>query len=314
MSGKLLSLLTAAALLLPAGALEWLTDVEQAQKKAAAEGKMVLVEFTGTDWCVYCRKLKAEVLDKPEFAGYADAKFVCVEMDLPHKKLLPEKQLEYNKAVAKKYGVKGYPTLLVLNGAGEVTGGFIGYLPTVREVTDLLDIAAQNAKDLPRLNELKGDERTQALKHLYRTFRSLEKLESAQTYRKMLLECDTDNVTGIQDEERGFRELEGYRTRMREAADDDAVLRIVEEGLAVTKVPEVRVELLNRKVQIMQKRVQTVADLMEMKEVMLESARQIPEQADAMVSSVEAAFRDPEQLLELILSQRQPTPATRPQH
>lgn len=302
---KLLICAAAAAFsALPGAALEWLTNVEQAQQQAAAEHKGILVNFTGTDWCVYCRKLHAEVLDTPEFDTYAQDKFVCVEMDLPHKPLLPPEQLEYNRGIVKKYGVTGYPTLLVLNAQGELTGGFIGYLG-LQETVAQLDTALQNAQDMPRLAELKGAERTRALNNLYQSFRKLEKLANANDYRKMLLAADTENVTGIQDEERGYKQLESYRQRMHAARHDEAaVMRIIEEGLAECTIPEVRVELLNRKVQLMQPHVETMEDLMAMKAVMLESARQIPEHAPAMEASVEAAFRDPAGLLELIKSQR----------
>lgn len=298
------ALVSAAALLvLPAAAVEWLTNVEQAAQQAQKEHKAVLVNFTGTDWCVYCRKLHAEVLDKPAFDTYAKDKFVCAEMDLPHKPLISKEQLEYNRGIVKKYGVTGYPTLLVLNDKGELAGGFIGFL-NLQDTMAQLDIALQNVQDLPRLAELKGAERTRALNNLYKTFRKLEKLGAAADYRKMLLTCDTENVTGIQDEERGYQQLESYRRRMHAAANEAEVMQIIDEGLQECQVPEVRVELLNRKVQLMQPHVETVEDLMAMKAVMLESARQIPEHAPVMEASVEATFRDPEGLLQLIKSQR----------
>lgn len=289
---------------LPLYAVEWLTNVEVAQKLAAEQGKAVLVDFTGTDWCVYCREMHAKVLDTPEFEAYAAPKFICVEMDLPHKPLLPKEQLEYNRGIVKRYGVTGYPTLLVLNPAGEVTGGFIGGKAELGYVREQLDTALENAKNLPRLAELTGEERVRALQNLYVTFRGLEKLGTSHVYRKLLLEADTEDVTGIQTEERSFRRLEEYRSRLHAAADEQGELAVIEEGLAAESSPEIRVELLNRKVQIMQRHVETLDDLMAMKAVMLESARQLPEHADAMVDSVESTFRDPAFLLQLIKSQR----------
>lgn len=292
------------AFLLPAGAVEWLTNLEQAQQLAAEQGKAVLVDFTGTDWCVYCREMHDKVLDTPEFEAYAAPKFICVEMDLPHKPLLPKAQLEYNRGIVKRYGVTGYPTLLVLNTAGEVTGGFIGGKAELGYVSEQLDIALENAKNLPRLAELTGAERVHALQNLYTTFRGLEKLGTSHVYRKLLLEADTEDVTGIQTEERTFRRLAEYRSRLQAADDEAAQMDIIEEGLAAETAPQLRVELLNRKVNIMQRHVETLDDLMAMKAVMLESARQLPEHADAMVDSVEATFRDSAFLLQLIKDQR----------
>lgn len=291
-------------LLLPAGAAEWLVNVEEACRVAGAQGKAVLVDFTGSDWCVYCREMHRLVLDTPEFEQYAAPKFVCVEVDVPHKPLLPPEQLEYNRGIVKRYGVTGYPTLLVLNAVGEVTGGFIGGKAELAYVREQLETALQNAQDLPRLEQLRGAERVRALKNLYTTFRGLEKLGTSHVYRKLLLEADTEDVTGIQTEERTYRRMEEYRRRLHAAADEAAERAIIEEGLASEQAPELRVELLNRKVQLMQRHVDSVADLMEMKAVMLESARQLPEHAAAMEASVEATFRDSEFLLQLIREQR----------
>lgn len=300
----LLTLLCASFCLFPAGAADWGTNVEQALHRAAAENKAVLVDFTGSDWCVYCRELHRAVLDTHEFETYAAPKFICVEIDVPHASLLPPEQLEYNRSIVKRYGVTGYPTLLVLNTAGDVTGGFIGGKAELGYVREQLDIALENADSLPRLTELQGAERLRALKNLYTTFRGLEKLGTSHVYRNLLLEADTENVTGIQTEEATYRRMEHYRRLLREAADEAAERAIIEEGLRAESAPELRVELLNRKVQLMQRHVETLGDLMDMKAVMLESARQLPEHAEAMEQSVEATFRDPEFLLKLIKDQR----------
>ncbi len=51
-----------------AAELQWFTDVQAAQEKARRENKFVLLDFTGSDWCSWCMKLKGEVFDQPEFA------------------------------------------------------------------------------------------------------------------------------------------------------------------------------------------------------------------------------------------------------
>src|ERR1017187_4807538 len=67
-------------------ALEWLTDVPAALARAKAENKTVLLDFTGSDWCGWCMRLKAEVFDQPEFSTYAHANLILVELDFPHHK------------------------------------------------------------------------------------------------------------------------------------------------------------------------------------------------------------------------------------
>ena len=60
----------------------WQTDFEVAKAKAEAEKKMLLADFTGSDWCIFCKKLKSEVLDQDVFKSEA-LKFVLVELDYP---------------------------------------------------------------------------------------------------------------------------------------------------------------------------------------------------------------------------------------
>ncbi|HIX20459.1 MAG TPA: thioredoxin family protein, partial [Candidatus Akkermansia intestinigallinarum] len=54
MHKMLFSMMSLAAIVAPAFAAEWLTDLEAAKKQAAAENKAILVDFTGSDWCGYC--------------------------------------------------------------------------------------------------------------------------------------------------------------------------------------------------------------------------------------------------------------------
>jgi thiol-disulfide isomerase/thioredoxin len=63
----------------------WLTDLPKAEAQAKAENKIVLLDFTGSDWCGWCIKFKKEVLDTPEFQGYADKNVVLVKLDYPNK-------------------------------------------------------------------------------------------------------------------------------------------------------------------------------------------------------------------------------------
>ena len=105
-----------------ARALEWLTDLPTAMARAQKEKKAVLLDFTGSDWCPWCQKLKSEVFDRFEFAVYAAANLIMVEVDFPRRKELSADQVNANYALASKYGIKGYPTIVVLNSDGQALG------------------------------------------------------------------------------------------------------------------------------------------------------------------------------------------------
>ena len=116
----------ASVLTATAGELEWHTDLAKAQAQAKAEKKMVMLDFTGSDWCGWCIKLNKEVFATEEFAAFAKKNLVLVEVDFPRKKEMPADQKKANQALAQKYSIKGYPTLVVLDGEGKELGQ-LGY-------------------------------------------------------------------------------------------------------------------------------------------------------------------------------------------
>lgn len=116
-----------AALSLSAADLEWHTDLAKAQAKAKAENKRVLIDFTGSDWCGFCIKLHKEVFSTSEFAEYAKKNLVLVEIDFPRSKPQSAELKAANEKLQKEYKVRGFPTLVVLDGNGKKLGEMVGY-------------------------------------------------------------------------------------------------------------------------------------------------------------------------------------------
>ena len=108
--------------------LTWLTDLDEAKKVATKENKKLLVDFTGSDWCGYCIKLHKEVFDTPEFEKFAKD-YVLVELDFPKRKEQPAAEKAKNQAAQKKYGVNGFPTVIIINSSGKVLNRAEGYAP-----------------------------------------------------------------------------------------------------------------------------------------------------------------------------------------
>lgn len=106
----------------------WMSDYPAAQAKAKAENKLVLLNFTGSDWCGWCIKLKSEVFNQGEFESFAKDNLVLVEVDFPRRKELSQSQKKANEALAKQYSVRGFPTIIILDGAGQNLGK-TGYRP-----------------------------------------------------------------------------------------------------------------------------------------------------------------------------------------
>ena len=96
--------------------------------QARADGKMVLLDFTGSDWCPWCIKFDHEVLETDQFATYAQNKLELMLVDFPRAKLQDDALKQANKALGKKYNVDGYPTFVLVNYAGNELGRQVGYL------------------------------------------------------------------------------------------------------------------------------------------------------------------------------------------
>lgn len=105
----------------------WLTDLPKAQAQAKIENKIVLLDFTGSDWCGWCIKFRKEVVDTAEFQGYADKHVVLVELDYPRHKEQSGDLKKANAALKNKYKVTGFPTLVVLNQDGREIGRQVGF-------------------------------------------------------------------------------------------------------------------------------------------------------------------------------------------
>ncbi|MGC1478967.1 MAG: thioredoxin family protein [Chthoniobacterales bacterium] len=98
---------------------DWNTDYDAALKTAAADDEMVLLNFTGSDWCPPCKMLHSEILTQEAFKEYADENLVLVELDYPNSKAQSDELKKQNQELAETYGVEGYPTLVVLDSDGK---------------------------------------------------------------------------------------------------------------------------------------------------------------------------------------------------
>ena len=128
-----LILFAAAACLLPAlfarAESGWLDDYKKAQQEAKASNKFLLLDFTGSDWCGWCKKFDKEILSQSQFQDYARENLVLVELDFPRTKPQSPELRRQNQELANQYQVQGFPTIVVLNGDGQKLWQYDGYFP-----------------------------------------------------------------------------------------------------------------------------------------------------------------------------------------
>lgn len=119
--------------------LKWQDNFEKALQQAKKENKAVLVNFTGSDWCIWCKRLTDEVFSKSEFENYADENLILVKLDFPRSIEQTTETKLYNNNLAQRYRVQGFPTILLFNSSGKLVlttgyqqGGPVNYVKQLK--------------------------------------------------------------------------------------------------------------------------------------------------------------------------------------
>lgn len=266
----------------PVLAAEWGTDYEVALAQATEQGKPVLVNFTGSDWCVFCMQLRQNVLERADFAAWAAQHFVLLEVDVPNKPTFSRELLAQNQMLCTKYAIDGFPTLLVLDAKGRALGGLFGYMGDAGAVRRQLERGLEAVRLLQVAEVLEGEAKARAMvdawllvpEDLYEVNRELQ-LEVA--------DVDTQDRSGLKaaaDAERRYLACK----HAADAAPTDAVaLDIVEAGL-FEAVPQNKRQLLELKYKLMICSVETEEDVLRAAEVayaIIDADLRIPERDKA---------------------------------
>ena len=111
----------------------WGENFETAKTEAAKAQKHVLLDFTGSDWCGWCKKLDKEVFATPAFQELAKDKLILVELDFPQGKELPAAVKAQNKKLEGEYKVSGFPTIVLLGPDGKEVKRWSGFSAQLTE-------------------------------------------------------------------------------------------------------------------------------------------------------------------------------------
>jgi thioredoxin-related protein len=108
----------------------WCGDFGAAQKQAAQEHKLIIINFSGSDWCGPCIRLRKEILESSTFESYAADHLVLVRADFPRQKKnqLSKEQIKLNESLADKYNPDGkFPYTLVVDEHGKILKSWDGF-------------------------------------------------------------------------------------------------------------------------------------------------------------------------------------------
>ena len=104
-------------------------DYNESIELANQENKVVLMVFSGSDWCKPCIQLKKTILDTHQFREFAEGNLVILELDFPYKKKnkLSKERQKHNEELADKYNKDGsFPKVVLLDNEQNVVGQ-VGY-------------------------------------------------------------------------------------------------------------------------------------------------------------------------------------------
>lgn len=96
----------------------WETDLDTALSRARELDRSVLVYFAGSDWCGWCARFHTEIVYTDLFRDFTDRFVVPVLIDFPRIRELTPEQQRANEQLAARFGVRGFPTVLILDPDG----------------------------------------------------------------------------------------------------------------------------------------------------------------------------------------------------
>lgn len=290
------------AALVPAWAAEWMTDLEAAKAKAAAENKAVLIDFTGSDWCGWCIRLRKQVLDTPAFESYAKDKFVLMEVDVPNNPKFDPELRKRNEQLCEQFSVDGFPTIMVITPQGEVVGGFSGFKPTVDATARTLDAALATADLLKKAGNQQGPEQLATLVQAYKSIPE-DFHRQAAPLRQRIVALDPQDTTGLVRQQRVQTQRETLATALSAARTPQEALAIVDKALT-TAEPENKPGMLQLKFQILLSSAQSVDDVKAAAAVGREAMQLDPNVPPAARQRFEASFSEPEEVLKRVQRMR----------
>lgn len=118
----------------------WMVSMEEAHAESKKTGKPIMANFTGSDWCGWCKRLDRSVFHQPGFEKWADDNVVLLELDFPKRFKLPQEVEQQNRSLQQQFKVRGFPTIWVFDADKNSQGqwdikalGKTGYTKTLAE-------------------------------------------------------------------------------------------------------------------------------------------------------------------------------------
>ena len=216
-----------------AGEIHWVTDFAAAKAQAKKEKKYLFIDFTGSDWCGWCKKLDKEVFSQEAFKKQAPEKFVMVQLDFPKKSKQDEKIAKQNQKLSQKYGVRGFPTIILADADGEEfartgyrAGGPEAYVAN-------LDSYVKNFEDYQKL--VQAAEKLDGVAKAKKLDEAVAKLVANGSRRdfkelsRQIIALDKDGKAGLKAKYELPKKLDSIRAELNKSRDFDKALKELDD-------------------------------------------------------------------------------------
>ena len=198
----------------------WLVDFEKAKAQAAKEGKSILMEFTGSDWCPPCKALAKNVLTQDVFKTEMPKDFVLLKLDSPRdkSKQTPE-EIEQYKTLSAKYGIQGVPTIFLADAKGRPYYQTVGYSgdPADKYVANLKEQLGTLAKRDASFAKAENASGVEKAKHLAEGLSLVDDETALNTYADVvseIIKLDADNKAGLKAKFEGLKNSVGFKAAL----------------------------------------------------------------------------------------------------
>lgn len=191
----------------------WIVDFKKAKEMAAEKKLDVLMEFTGSDWCPPCKRLKAAVFDKDIFKETAPKSFVLLKLDNPSDKSKQSKEeIAQYKTLSKQFGVTGVPTIFLADAKGRPYAKIVGYGGQTAEqylktLTAKVKVREERDEKLAKAEKAKGVEKA---KLMAEAVKGIDAELVISTYRDLvdeIIKLDADNEAKLKEKFEGLLKL-----------------------------------------------------------------------------------------------------------
>lgn len=222
----------------------WHRSYNEAMAEAKAEGKHLLIVFTGSDWIEMCAKFYEEVLGQPDFIEAVSGKFALLKLEYPKDSQLPRGEAAEKALLRDAYRVKGFPTVVLAEVSGKPFG-LNGFQPVSAEeyAKQLLDIAAThqaNREAAAQAGALEGAEKAEALS------RAVPDLPGSLVVRYYRKEMEAAIAA---DPEKQSKVVESFRSLLASADDELALQGFVREGKWAEAIALIDRQIAERKLE-----------------------------------------------------------------